>query len=209
MIEDIVNNNGFEYVDLGLPSRTLWAMMNIGASKPSDPGLYFQWGDTKGYTADQIEYKNGKDKQFTWKDYKWNPSGDEKTYTKYTNPGDKLKSEDDAAHINIGEDWHIPTPEQIQELFANTISSWETLDGMNGRLFISKKNAKSIFIPASGIAWFRTVELIGNIGSVWSSMLDTNNTRKAFLLDFGTAGICLSYGDRADGHSIRGVKYGK
>ena len=40
------NNNGYDYVDLGLPSGTLWATMNVGASKPSDYGLYFQWGDT-------------------------------------------------------------------------------------------------------------------------------------------------------------------
>ena len=64
-----INNNGFEYVDLELPSGTLWAAMNVGASKPSDYGLYFQWGDTSGYTADQV----GKGKQFAsdWNDYKW------------------------------------------------------------------------------------------------------------------------------------------
>lgn len=53
-----INNNGYEYVDLGLPSGTLWATCNVGASKPSDYGLYFQWGDTIGYPKDQI----GKDK---------------------------------------------------------------------------------------------------------------------------------------------------
>ena len=60
------NNNGYDYVDFGLPSGTLWATCNVGASKPSDTGLYFQWGDTKGYTAEQV----GKDKQFDWDDYK-------------------------------------------------------------------------------------------------------------------------------------------
>lgn len=44
-----INNNGYGYVDLGLPSGTLWATCNIGASKPSESGLYFQWGDTEGY----------------------------------------------------------------------------------------------------------------------------------------------------------------
>ena len=43
-----INNNGYEYVDLGLPSGTLWAACNVGASKPSDDGQYFQWGDTQG-----------------------------------------------------------------------------------------------------------------------------------------------------------------
>ena len=69
--------NGHDYVDLGLPSGTLWATMNVGASKPSDAGLYFQWGDTQGYTADQVGTGDGK-KKFSsdWSDYKWNPSGD-------------------------------------------------------------------------------------------------------------------------------------
>ena len=55
MIEKI-NTNGFGYVDLGLPSGTLWATCNVGADKPSDFGLYFQWGDVQGYTQDQIRY---------------------------------------------------------------------------------------------------------------------------------------------------------
>ena len=59
-----INSNGFDYVDLGLPSGTLWATQNVGASKPSDYGLYFQWGDSKGYTKKQL----GKDKMFTWAD---------------------------------------------------------------------------------------------------------------------------------------------
>lgn len=55
-----INNNGFEYVDLELPSGTLWATCNVGASKHSGFGLYFQWGDTNGYAKDQV----GKNKQF-------------------------------------------------------------------------------------------------------------------------------------------------
>ena len=64
------NNNGYDYVDLCLPSGTLWATMNVGASKPLESGLYFQWGDTKGYTTDQLGEGVGK-KAFSWKDYKW------------------------------------------------------------------------------------------------------------------------------------------
>lgn len=54
----------YDYVDLGLPSGTLWATCNVGASKPSEYGLYFQWGDTKGYTKDQVGTGDGK-KAFT------------------------------------------------------------------------------------------------------------------------------------------------
>mgnify|MGYP006344793279 FL=1 len=100
----MVNSNGFEYVDLGLPSGTLWAIMNVGAKKPSDFGLYFQWGDTKGYSKEQV----GEGKEFNWKDYKWNPSCDGKTFTKYASIGTSLSLEDDAAHFNMGGDWHMP-----------------------------------------------------------------------------------------------------
>ena len=98
-----INNNGYDYVDLGLPSGTLWATCNVGADKPTDFGLYFQWGDTSGYTADQV----GKDKQFNWSDYKWNPSGDGKTFTKYNTTGATLELTDDAAHVHMGGSWHI------------------------------------------------------------------------------------------------------
>ena len=110
-MEKKINNNGFEYVDLGLPSGTLWATMNVGASKPSDAGLYFQWGDTKGYTKGQV----GKDKQFAsdWSDYKFGASPN---FTKYNTAGASLRKLDDAAHVNMGGDWHMPTPTQIREL---------------------------------------------------------------------------------------------
>ena len=67
MVNKSINNNGYDYVDLELPSGTKWATMNVGASKASDVGLYFQWGDTSGYTADQV----GKDKQFNWTNYEF------------------------------------------------------------------------------------------------------------------------------------------
>ena len=94
------NFNGHDYVDLDLPSGTKWATMNVGASKPSDAGLYFQWGYTSGSTKDQVGKGEGK-KEFTWKDYKWNPSGNGNTFTKYTTTGATLELEDDAAYVNI------------------------------------------------------------------------------------------------------------
>ena len=60
-MEKNINNNGYDYVDLGLPSGTLWATCNVGASKPSELGLYFQWGDTKGYKEDQVGMEKRKE----------------------------------------------------------------------------------------------------------------------------------------------------
>ena len=197
-----INNNGYDYVDLGLPSGTLWASCNVGADKPSDSGLYFQWGDTKGYTKEQI----GKDKQFNWKNYKWNPSGDGYTFTKYANPGDTLELEDDAAHVNMGGDWHIPTPKQCQELIDNTISEWTKQDNVKGMIFTSKQdNSKSIFIPAVGNAFCDLIDDNEIFGYIWSSMLD------AYYDDYGNALYFVSRGAHIDGYdrdfgiSVRGV----
>ena len=195
--------NGHDYVDLGLPSGTLWATMNVGASKPSDAGLYFQWGDTVGYTADQV----GKDKQFTWNDYKFSIDGSSNDFSKYTTNGATLELEDDAAHVNMGGSWHMPTLEQISELLSNTTNTWTTQDGVNGRLFTSKKDgSKSIFIPAAGGAWDGSLNNSGGNGNVWSSVLSTDDVYggQRLLFNSGSANL-KGYGYRYIGVSVRGV----
>ena len=198
--------NGHDYVDLGLPNGTLWATMNVGASKPSDYGLYFQWGDTHGYTKEQV----GKDKQFNWANYKWNPSGDGETFTKYNETDKKtvLDLENDAANANMGGDWHMPTPTQIQELIDNTTSEWTTLDGVRGRLFTSKNDpSKSIFIPASGHAWNGSVINKWKAYYVWSSMLSSGDVRGGQWLYSDSLTTYLKEGssNRLNGFTVRGV----
>ena len=191
----------YEAVDLGLPSGTKWAAQNVGARKPSEAGLYFQWGDTSGYTAEQV----GKDKQFASdeSDYKFGVYPD---YTKYTNPGDTLDLEDDAAHVNMGGDWHIPSPSQIKELIDNTTSEWTEQDDVKGRLFTSKKDSsKSIFIPAAGYASGGSVNFSGSFGYVWSTLLIANNVNHGHLLRFYSDNSKLDYGYRYYGFSVRGV----
>ena len=203
-MEKKINNNGFEYVDLGLQSGTLWATMNVGASKPSDSGLYFQWGDTVGYTADQVGTGDGK-KAFASdeSDYKF---GVYPNFSKYTTTGATLDLEDDAAHANMGGEWHIPSPEQIQELLSNTTNTWTTQDGVNGRLFTSKKDGtKSIFIPTAGDAWKGSVHGSGDYGGVWSSMLYTDGVSYGHYLGFSLGYVGLDYSYRYCGLSVRGV----
>lgn len=191
-----ISDNGFDYVDLGLPSGTLWATCNVGAKKPSDFGLYFQWGDTNGYAKEQV----GQEKQFNWNSYKWNPNGDGKTSTKYTTTGVSLELEDDAANANMGGDWHIPTPAQIQELLDNTTSFWTTLDGVTGIKFTSK-NGKFIFIPAAGYAWDGSAFTILTEGSIWSSMLSTYGVNYGQVLNFYSG--CDGQGDAYQGDAYR------
>ena len=209
MIEKI-NNNGFEFVDLGLPSGTLWSTCNVGADKPSDFGLYFQWGDTIGYSKYQIGLGDGQKKFASdWSDYKWLRNDAFTNYrnafVKYRNSGmvlDILDLEDDAANVNMGGSWHIPTPSQIQELIDNTTTSWTTQDGVNGRLFTSKTdNSKSIFIPAAGYAWDGSVYYSGVYGDVWSAGYVDNGQYLSFYSD----NAYLSSSLRSNGFSVRGV----
>ena len=193
-------------MDLDLPSGTKWATQNVGARKPSDAGLYFQWGDTSGYTADQIGTSEGQ-KRFSQdnSDYKWY-SGE--TFTKYTTFGETLEIDDDAAHVNMGGDWHMPSPTQIQELIDNTASNFETVDGVNGRLFTSKKDSsKSIFIPAAGSAMNGLVNNSGDVGRVWSSTLSPGYVGGGLNLYFDSGSTSMGYGglNRYNGVPVRGV----
>ena len=137
-----------EYVDLGLPSGTLWATCNLGAEAPEELGDYYAWGETEP----------NKEK-FNWGDYKW-CNGSATTLTKYClfyefgTPDHKqvLDKKDDAAISNLGKEWCMPTDRQISELINknNTTTEFTTLNGVNGILLTSKKNGNSIFLPAAG-----------------------------------------------------------
>ena len=143
--------DGHDYVDLGLPSGTLWATCNVGASCPEDYGDYFAWGETEGY-------KYGK-KRFSWSNYKW-CQGTETTMTKYCTHSDygtvdnitELQSSDDAATVNWGSGWQMPNFEQLMELFHsnNTTAEYTTVNGVKCYKVTSKANGKSIFLSAAG-----------------------------------------------------------
>ena len=198
-----IDNNGFDYVDLELPSGTLWATMNVGAHKPSEYGLYYQWGDIQGYYEEQVGYDKG-NKWFAidYSDYRW---GRNPKFTKYTKRGTRLELEDDAANNYMGGGWHMPTPAQIQELIDNTKSEWIKLDdGIEGMTFTSK-NGKSIFIPAAGDAWVGGVFDKGYYGYVWSSTLRKGSVKFAQELIFDPDGPFLGYANRSVGHPIRAV----
>lgn len=110
-----------EYVDLGLPSHLKWAKCNIGANSEEESGLFFQWGDTQGYTAEQVGDGEGL-KAFSWADYKWSADGFPDNFSKYNDSDRKtvLVTEDDAAHANMGGNWRMPTLDEYKELCLNT-----------------------------------------------------------------------------------------
>ena len=195
-----INNNGFEYVDLGLTSGTKWATMNVGANKPSDSGLYFQWGDTKGYTKGQVGKGKGK-KEFSsqWSDYKW---GERSNFSKYSTKGVALDLEDDAANANMGGDWHIPSHKQILELIDETTNEFTMQDGISGYLFTSKKDSsKTLFIPAAGIVMDGSIEFADSYAVFWASMLNMEYITCAQVYVYAR----LDYAGRCCGIPVRGV----
>ena len=201
MTDTKINNNKHHYVDLDLPSGTLWATMNVGAANPLDCGLYFQWGDTKGYTFNQV----GKDKKFDWKNYKLCDLPND-IFIKYSDKGDTLAVEDDAASVNMGGDWHMPTSEQCQELIDCTTNEICTMNGISGIRFTSKEDtSKFIFIPAAGYAWDCSVSYKGYSGYIWSSVLSPTYISSGEYFHFNSAFASVDANGRYYGLSVRGV----
>ena len=135
-------HNGHAYIDLGLTSGTLWATMNVGASSEKDAGLYFAWGETKGYTASQLGTGDGK-KAFKWSDYKYGTSSSNLTKYNSTDKKTHLELTDDAAHVNWGGDWHMPNRAQCLELFKETKNGFVTSAGAFTQFAWSDSNGPS------------------------------------------------------------------
>ena len=194
-----------EYVDLGLPSGTLWATCNIGASSPEDRGDFFAWGETKGCNSGKT--------RFAWSTYKW-CNGSYNSLTKYCNNGDwgyngftdyktKLELEDDAAYVNWGPAWRMPSYEQFQELIGYTTYEFTTLNDIGGYKFTSKTNDKSIFLPTTG---YRDDELTGWRGHYWSCTLSSDDPNYAGRLYFDRGFIRTDESDRGCGACVRPVR---
>lgn len=161
-------NNSHDYVDLGLPSGTLWATCNVGATTPEGYGDYFAWGETQPkdyYDWDTYQHCNGDYDQLTKycndSDYGYNGFTDNLTV---------LQPSDDAATANWGSGWRMPTQAEFQELLNNTTVSWTQQNGVNGRLFTAS-NGNSLFLPAAGHHWGDEPSYAGSYGLYWSSSL--------------------------------------
>ena len=190
------NSDTHEYVDLGLPTGTLWATCNLGADSPEEYGDYFAWGETAVKDS------------YSWDTYKWrNSNGD---ITKYTTLDEQpeLLPEDDAATANWGRKWQMPSREQIEELINPdyTTSEWTTRNGVNGLLITSKMpgyEVKSIFLPAAGY-YYNSTELYqgGEQGYYWSRTPQSILSHTYYLhFSIGIAG-----GYRSIGRTIRPVR---
>lgn len=205
--KNFVTPKDHEYIDLGLPSGTLWATCNVGANSPEGCGDYFAWGETKpksvyDWTTYQYCFDNDQLKLIKY------CSNMSCGYNGYTDTLTILLPEDDAATANWGDGWCMPTENQCRELIDNTNHVWTTNNGMNGLLFTAN-NGNCLFLPAAedGINSFNGV---GVFGSYWSSSLanypNFNHPNLARSISFSHGSCGLSVPGRCVGCSVRPVR---
>ena len=192
--------NGHDWVDLGLPSGTLWATMNVGASAPEEYGDHFAWGET---TPKSI---------YDWSTYKY-CNGSSTTLTKYCTDSEygtvdnktTLELADDAAHANWGGSWRMPTNAELTELRTQCTWKWMTRNGVSGRK-VTGPNGNSIFLPAAGY-YSSSLNYAGSDGNYWSSSLDgVDGNSYACRVYFNSGSVGWNYyAVRCHGRCVRPV----
>ena len=202
--EEPVTPDEHEWVDLGLPSGTLWATCNVGATAPEEYGDYFAWGETapKDY--------------YDWSTYKW-CNGSYNTLTKYCTYSSygyngfvdnmtELDPEDDVAYVNWGASWRMPSLEQIQELCNSCSWQWTQRNGVSGQL-VTGPNGNTMFLPAAGGRWYDSLYYAGSDGYYWSRTLYSGSPDYAVYLDFSSGGwYDWGSGRRYSGPTVRAVR---
>lgn len=213
-------------VDLDLPSGILWALFNVGATKPEEFGDYFAYGATEPYytegnaqnTAEDGIWKEGKSAGYTWSTDKFYdiPS---KTYTKYIPADGKkvLEPEDDAATVNWGSSWRMPTIEDFDELFFQQYPFSKTSTskccgytdnykgtGVGGVAVYDTSGNILLFFPKAGARDDKRVRF--DFADYWSSTLSESSFWYGWYLNFypNTEVEKRTYG-RPYGRSVRPV----
>ncbi len=186
------NKPTYTAIQLGLPSGTKWATMNLGATKASEVGNYYAWGEVE--TKSNYSTSNSITLDKT-------PSMLSEMFDKQSN----LNYSYDAATENWGESWRIPTYAQAEEL-CNCTWKKAIMDGVNG--YNVTNGNKSIFMPVTGYMNNATLT-DGDVGYYWvSTLIDYNvdNANKvAYSLYFGDRGRVSKGGLRSSGRAIRPV----
>ena len=169
------------YIDLGLPSGTLWAEYNVGASSPDEYGDYFSYGETSP--------KN------------WY-SSDTYTFDKALAKGENLALEDDAAYVNWGEDWRMPTKDDWHELIDNCSVVETTYNGVKGRMFTGP-NRNKLFLPHAGMYFSDNEDwCIGSGAQYLSSTCESSWS--CYVLET-LWGLTLTNSDKSYGRPLRAV----
>ena len=193
--------NGYGYVDLGLSVK--WATCNVGASKPEEYGNYFAWGETTTKST------------YDWSTYKY-CDGNNNSLNKYNTDSSRgptdnntiLHMDDDAARVNWGGNWRMPTDAEFTELREQCIWTWTTHNGVEGYKVTSKKSGytnNAIFLPAAGGRYGSLLLSAGSRGYYWSSSLNTRYPGSAWRVYFSSGSVDRDDDGRDGGRSVRPV----
>ena len=189
--------NGYAWIDLGLPSGIKWATCNVGAEKPEDVGNYYAWGEVlpkADYSWATYKYANGASDKLTKYCNKANYGDNGFTDNKTT-----LEPEDDAAYFNWGGSWRMPTDAEWTELREQCTWTLTTQNGIDGYRVASKTNSNSIFLPAM-LYFYDNV-----LGYYWSSSLNEDRPNGAWGLIFDSDDVGRDDDDRYNVLSVRPV----
>ncbi len=179
-------------VDLGLSVK--WSSLNIGAESFYESGDYYAWGEiTPKSSYNQNNYKWGEHTKYNCDAS--DPNADNKSI---------LDAEDDVAHVKLGEEWHIPTRAECEELLDNCTILRVIEDGKIGVVFTSNINGNSIFLPGSGQKYKRDLVNYG-IGYYWTSELlrQSYGTGTNNACSFGCGGNKLGQWSGSLGGALR------
>ena len=195
------NHNGHEWVDLGLSVK--WATCNVGADFPEDYGDYFAWGETSPQSYYEWEtYKYSRSSYYNLTKY---CNDSDYGYNGYTDNKTTLDLIDDAARVNWGGSWRMPTRAEQEELIEKCTWTWTTLNGVKGYKVTSKSNGNSIFLPAAGYRYGTDVINAGSRGCYWSSSLNSSYPNGAYNLYFYSGYVRCTNNSRYYGHTVRAV----
>lgn len=174
--------NGYEFVDLGLPSGVKWATCNIGAESPNEYGNYYAWGETKtksNYSSGSVTY--GK------------KIGDISGRTRY-----------DAAASSMGAPWRMPTKNDFDELKEYCVWEWASMGGKKG-FKVTGPNDEYIFLPAAGYKRGSSLGYANQYGYYWCSEPHGEFGDNAYDLYFNGNNVKLHWNNRNYGLTIRPV----
>ena len=187
-----------------------WADRNIGAETPEDYGYYFWWGDTVGYKREGNSWvaSNGSGLGFSF---------DERSPTYYKSTEELrndgwitegvLAPEHDAAHVQWGGGWRMPTKWELDDLKSNCDWEWTTVNGVNGYVVRGRGNyaSSSIFLPCAGCGYGTSLSYAGSYGNYWSSV-PYSDSGNAWYLYFDSSLLLTNYYYRTNGRSVRPVQ---
>lgn len=186
-------------VDLGLSVK--WAAYNVGATKPEEYGNYYAWGEVET----KIDYTEG--------NYKFSKA-DSYGYYEYFSPNglnDISGTNYDAATVNWGNGWRMPTKLELMELEDKSTAVWTSYNGIDGMRIIGP-NGNSIFLPSGGYRSEYGGKGKGGSGRYWTSTTDNGwSINGAFTYHWGrnalgTESIGIGSEIKYLGMPIRAVK---